>query len=381
VRAKKARLRRARCLVAYWRGAELAVENYLRRECVSADLENAAVLQFFSEWRPEDAIYSAMPQLDPASLGAVVREFERQGLLLREGSADALRDAQVDKVWGPWLPAAGLLHFSSQDVKYSDGPKVRRHLLKLAREHPAPSPVKHYAGARQIELPAPDHGGYLARVLLGRRTWRRFDQRPVSMENLATLLWLTWGVQAWLEVPIGRVALKTSPSGGARHPIEVYVAARRVKGLRPGLYHYATDTHRLEFLRAGATARQISRYVGGQGWFGHAAAAMLMTAVFPRTMWKYQDAGSYRTICIEAGHLGQTFCLVAERLGLAPFCTQALGDSRIERDLRIDGVGESVLYVTGVGTRPRAGWTTEPSGSSWPVSTRGLKHAAEPREP
>lgn len=376
MRAKKARLRRARCVVAYWRDAELVVENYLQRKRVSADLGNAAVLQFFSEWRTEDAIYSAMPQLNRASLKAVVRGFERLGLLLREGSAEAQRDAEVEKVWGRWLPAAGLLHFSSRDVEYSDGRNVRRHLLKLAREHPAPAPVKHYRGARQIELPPPDGGGDLARVLLGRRTWRRFDQDPISTADLATLLWLTWGVQAWLEVPIGRVALKTSPSGGARHPIEVYVAARRVEGLRPGIYHYAPDTHRLEFLRAGATARQISRYVGGQDWFGNAAAAMLMTAVFPRTMWKYQDAGSYRTICIEAGHLGQTFCLVAERLGLAPFCTQALGDSHIERDLGINGVGESVLYVAGVGTRPAAGWTPELKDVAWRASRRGLKHAA-----
>lgn len=379
MRGRKVRLRRARCIVAYWRDKELVVENYLRQERVSADLENAKVLQFFSEWRSPKAIYVAMPQFERANLDTVVRGFVRLGLLLREGSVEARRDEQVEKIWGTWLPAAGLLHFSSRDVEYSVGPEVKRYLLKLARERPAPAPVKHYRGAPQIELPAPDRSGDLARTLLARRTWRRFDSRPLSMADLATLLWLTWGVQAWLEVPIGHVALKTSPSGGGRHPIEVYVLARRVEGLRPGLYHYAPDTHRMEFLRRGASSRQISAYVGGQDWFGGAAAVMLMTAVFPRTMWKYRDAGSYRTICMEAGHLGQTFCLVAEGLGLAPFCTQALADSRIEKDLNVDGVSESILYVAGAGMRPPGlDWAPEPDDPPWRTSTRGLKHSSAP---
>jgi hypothetical protein len=48
-------------------------------------------------------------------------------------------------------------------------------------------------------------------------------------------------------------------------------------------------------------------------------------------------------VLIEAGHFCQTFCLVGTALRLAPFCTAALADSIIERDLRIDGVTESVL--------------------------------------
>jgi hypothetical protein len=36
-------------------------------------------------------------------------------------------------------------------------------------------------------------------------------------------------------------------------------------------------------------------------------------------------------------------------MGLAPFTTAALKDTLIETDLGIDGIAESVLYVTGVG--------------------------------
>jgi SagB-type dehydrogenase family enzyme len=78
-----------------------------------------------------------------------------------------------------------------------------------------------------------------------------------------------------------------------------------------------------------------------------------MTAVFPRNMWKYTYPRSYRSVLLDAGHLCQTLCLVATWLGLAPFCTAALADSLIERDLEIDGITESAIYAAGVGVQPR----------------------------
>ena len=72
-----------------------------------------------------------------------------------------------------------------------------------------------------------------------------------------------------------------------------------------------------------------------------------MTAVFARPQWKYPASRAYRVVLIDAGHLCQTFCLVATWLGLAPFCTMALADTKIEDDLKIDGVTESIIYTAG----------------------------------
>jgi hypothetical protein len=56
---------------------------------------------------------------------------------------------------------------------------------------------------------------------------------------------------------------------------------------------------------------------------------------------------------LDAGHLCQTFCLVATALDLAPFCSMALADSAVERDAGVDGVAEIALYAAGVGRKPR----------------------------
>ena len=197
-----------------------------------------------------------------------------------------------------------------------------------------------------------------------------FGSGPIALTDLATLLQLTWGVHGWIQVPgVGPHALKTSPSGGARHSIEVYVLARKVASLARGLYHYQPDTHRLARIgRRGA--RQVSEYLPGQHWYNDASAVLLMTAVFDRVQWRYPYARAYRAVLAESGHLCQTFCLVATWLGLAPFCTMALADSRIERDLKIDGVSESVIYAAGVGPRPKGvDWAPWPGSDQTPVLT------------
>jgi SagB-type dehydrogenase family enzyme len=279
--------------------------------------------------------------------------------------------------WKHWNPAAGFFHFTGRDLPFeADLLQTARYLEELAREEPMPVPVKHYPRAAQTPLPPPQVHGELPRVLMARRTCRRFVAGKLALADLSTLLGLTWGIREWVDVPpLGRFAVKTSPSGGALHPIEAYVVARNIEGVSPGIYHYAADRHRLELLRRGITQDRISGYLTGQRWFADASALVLMTAVFTRTQWKYRYPRAYRVVLAETGHLCQTFCLVATWLGLAPFCTMALADSMIDRDLGIDGVTEGVLYVAGVGKPPEGvDWKT----ASLPVDPTGKKKTRRP---
>ncbi len=217
---------------------------------------------------------------------------------------------------------------------------------------PQPEPCKHYADAPRLPLASELAFGTLTDALHARRTWREFGTDPLTREHLSTLLKLTFGVRRWETRDPGRIAFKTSPSGGARHPVEAYVAIRHVDGIAPGLYHFDAAQHDLALLRSGIEREDLSRYLVGQEYFLDAAAVVLMTAVFARTMWRYRSPRAYRTVLIELGHLGQTFCLVATALGLAPFTTMALSEDAIEGDLGLDGVDEAAMYALGVGTRP-----------------------------
>jgi SagB-type dehydrogenase family enzyme len=362
VKNRESRLCRSPYLIVYWNGDRLVFHNYSTGVLVSADPKAALILHFFDRWRSIPALTAHLTQFSPASLRAAVAGLVRHSLLIRHGQPIGMASAALRK-WAPWNPAAGFFHLSTKDVPYSPEPtgpglgrdsRMKRRLM--------PSPVKRYPRAPRHPLPPIDANGQFVDVLLARRTWRRFSRRPVSQNDLSTMLQLTFGVQKWMQLSgFRRAPLKTAPSGGARHPIEAYVLARRVRGLKPGLYHYAADRHELELLRREVGSRSVERYLPTQSWFNGAAAVVFMTAVFPRVQWRYAFARAYRVVLADAGHLCQTFCLTATWLGLAPFCTMALADSRIEEDLGIDGVTESVLYAAGVGARPADGRPQRPN--------------------
>ena len=214
-----------------------------------------------------------------------------------------------------------------------------------------------------VALRRPDADDPFAQVLRARRTWRRYSSEPVALDELATILALSAGVQQWVLAGNQKIPLKTSPSGGARHAVECYVVARDVRGLKGGVYHYAPDRHVLSRIGARVPLARMRAYVPGSEYFANASAMVFFTAIFARILWRYPYARAYRAALIEAGHVCQTFCLTATRLGLAPFSVMALADSVIERDLGIDGISESVLYAAGVGGRRR--------GTAWAPLAKG----------
>jgi SagB-type dehydrogenase family enzyme len=349
------RWRRASSLFAYWIGSRLVVENYRTGEALSAHPVTARVLHIFSDWCSLDAVRRELPEFSAQSVRQSIRQLVSHGLVLTEGSSEAKEDQAFRDAWSSWLPHAAVLHFGTKDMPYttSDEETVERMRLYLEEsEQPAPfRSLSKKLSSSKLRLPqtAPADSDFL-RTLLARRTHREFSRKPLDLNNLSSLLRYTWGLTGYInDWLMGDLPLKTSPSAGARHPCEVYVLAQQVKGLEPGLYHYASDSNRLRPIAQEVTRETGVQYCAGQEWVRGAAALFIITAVFPRSMWKYRFPRAYRTVLADAAHLCQTFCLVATYLQLAPFCTMALKDTLIERDLGIDGINESVLYVAGVG--------------------------------
>jgi SagB-type dehydrogenase family enzyme len=351
MRERTIRLRRARCLFLYWRDGQLFFHNFARRSTASGRLVTCEVLDFFDRWRTSQEAIARFAHYSQKSVRSALAQLVEYGLLLRKDSAEATQDVRIAKEWSNWLPD-GSFHFSTKDAPYVDRSNWSLDRLKsVLPKTPQPKIFKSIKGAQKVPLPPcafPD--SEFIRTLMARKTHREFSKQEVTLEAISRLLSLVWGVRDYLHSPLfGKLAHKTSPSAGARHPGEVYLMALRVKGLSLGLYHYHPGYHRLETIRADATREKAWLYCARQNFAKNAAALFLMTAVFRRTMWKYHLARAYRVVLLDAGHLCQTFCLVATWLGLAPFCTAAIKDTLIEEDLGIDGIGESVVYVAGVG--------------------------------
>jgi SagB-type dehydrogenase family enzyme len=346
---------RAPDLLLAWRGKRLYVEDLHRGRATLAGPDLVVLLDQFGRPRTPESLARALPGYEPKSLLRAVRQLRARGFLLTE--AEARRRRSRIEAWR-WNLASALYHVASRDLRYLSRPGeidlfLRREVATKAR----PRRFKSYPGALRVSLPRasfprPDAG--LDQTLLARRTARRFARHPVALEDFAAVLRGTFARTGTLDGGVlGALSLKTSPSAGALHPIEAYAIVHRVEGLRPGLYHYEVARDELRRLRAGDLRATAVRAASGQAWVGGAAFVCVLTAVFARTLWKYGLESAYRTLWLDAGHLGQTFCLLATARGLGPFVTAAIQDSVLERLLELDSRREFPVYLLGAGALPR----------------------------
>src|SRR5262245_57220256 len=257
------RYRRSPHIVSYWTQGRLVFHNFASGRRVAGNALTIGLLDYFSDWRGADVLMSGST-LRPEALRRALAQLVRASMLQRS-DRPVPRSQQRMEQWADWNPAAGFFHFSTKDVAYAgDQDRTRRFLIGRAQVRPLPPSAKSYRGSASIDLPRVTRRDPFVRVLLERRTWRSFGRRPVPLALASALLRFTFGAQKLIDLGVlGPAMLRTSPSAGARHPIEAYVVARRVSGVPPGLYHYSPFEHRLVRLTRGAKAA-IARHLAVQ---------------------------------------------------------------------------------------------------------------------
>lgn len=263
-------------------------------------------------------------------------------------------NGEVDIVQGYWGTATKHFHTAARDAEILLG--TERHgtdyyETELA-DSPRPSRFKEFPKAPQLPLPRVFERltTDLGTVLETRRTHRSFRSDPVSLDQLSTILHYTFAPLRFRHTDRwGTLALKASPAGGARHEAEAYVVPLNVSDVPKGLYHYNAERHSLEHLDAEIDSAQIDYLTGGQSQFAQSGFIIFVTALAYRYAVKYRHPRAYRVIMLNAGHLGQTFALVANALGLGPFQTAVFRDSEIEKLLGVDPKTEFSTYILGAG--------------------------------
>ncbi len=229
-----------------------------------------------------------------------------------------------------------------------------------------PAPFKTYPEAPHITLPhaqASDAGSRsLGAMLHGLAD--PASPRKLDLSAVGQLLHLTAGVTARR----GGLALRAAPSSGALFPAELYLLARRVDGLQPGLYHFDSDRHRLARL-------------GGLPAGGDAAGEdllMVVSAVFQRTGYKYRDR-AYRYVSADLGHLLENARLAGHYVGVRPTLLEQFDEMALASLFGLDGLQEGVIaavaFSSSAGMAPAAPpQTPRPprAGSGASTTTTGL---------
>ena len=210
--------------------------------------------------------------------------------------------------------------------------------------------TKEYDDVPLVRLPPPlKPGADLAELIERRQSCRRFARLPLRLPELSTILKQSYGLGRAKVIDGFERCRRPVPSAGALYPLEVYVIVNSIDGLESGICHYGLIDHSLERLTDTPVHSQtISRLFLDQECVADAAAIIVMTAVFARTMRKYGDRG-YRYILLEAGHVGQNLMLSCGTLGLATLALGGFLDGPLADLLKIDVETEMPVYAVAVG--------------------------------
>jgi len=110
---------------------------------------------------------------------------------------------------------------------------------------------------------------------------------------------------------------RAAPSAGSTYPLELFVIARQISGLAPGIYHYKVMDHALEKQSNQILVQKLFKAAFKQPWVKNAKLIIVVTADFKRTENKYHK---YATpyVWMEAGHSTQNMMLegVPLRVGM-----------------------------------------------------------------
>lgn len=206
----------------------------------------------------------------------------------------------------------------------------------------------------------------LGSVIRSRRSIREMGKKPLTMEQLATLLYYGDGPSGKFDfntfhnlpgtVTLGHEytgVVRCSPSGGGLYPITLYFVAFNVKGLEKGIYTYLPLTQSIRLIRELSDA-DLEEYDRISNFGINIDNKTLGIAVY-YVYSLYDNSRKYGDMAmqfgyIEAGEIAENIQLTATGLDLAATDIGGYEKGLAESFLGIDGLTKHVVHLTLVGT-------------------------------
>ncbi len=230
-----------------------------------------------------------------------------------------------------------------QETKYEETKMARyQRQLDWAAQ---PSPVKEYYSDKKIDLtpylPFQNHiftGEPLASPKDG-------EGHPFGKGAISRLLYFTNGVTGILRYPTGQsVYLRAAPTAGGLYPTEIYLAMRGLPNMEDGIYNFHVSDHTLVPVWEGDFWNEFERYCIYHEAVGRAQLLMIFTAVYQRSVWRYQER-AYRRILLDTGHVLGNLTTYAIEEDFIPYPIGGFFDTELNRLLFLNESDEGVLAV------------------------------------
>jgi SagB-type dehydrogenase family enzyme len=196
-----------------------------------------------------------------------------------------------------------------------------------------------------LPRPNPESTTSIEKALQERRSIREYRKSPLTLEEIAQLLWAAQGITHGS-------GFRTAPSAGALYPLETYLVAGEVQDLPAGVYRYLPHQHELALVRSGDVRGQLRGAALHQDAVGKASAAIVFGVAFARSTGKYGRRG-VRYGHMEAGIAAQNVSLQAVSLHLGTVVIGAFEDDDVRSVLSMPAM-EDPMIIMPVGRKQAA---------------------------
>lgn len=167
----------------------------------------------------------------------------------------------------------------------------------------------------------------------------------ITVDDLSTILMTTAGIR---ELGVGEQKVQRwAATAGNLGSVEVFVIARRVDGLAPGIYFYESHNHSLaRFQQLGQTSAvpELIQRMAVIDSSEPPDVLVLFTGAYHRLERKYGEF-AYKLVNLDAGVAVSQLHFVAKSLGLFSLTAVRWADDLIERQLNLDQRQEQVTAV------------------------------------
>ena len=170
------------------------------------------------------------------------------------------------------------------------------------------------------------------------------DPNIRAWERLSRLLACSYGLTAKIPSMGNPIYLRTAPSAGGLYPAEIYLISRGTKLLASGLYSYQPLTHSLIHFWANEVWTKLKEACFNHLALKNTSFALVTTAIFNRSAWRYEDR-AYRRIFLDTGHLLGNIELAGALYGYRPHLIGGFRDQAMNDLLYLDADQESVMTV------------------------------------
>jgi SagB-type dehydrogenase family enzyme len=164
--------------------------------------------------------------------------------------------------------------------------------------------------------------------------------------RLSQLLLCSYGITAKMVSLFGPpLYLRAAPSAGGLYPAELYLISRGTPLFPAGLYHYQPQTHALiHFWESSEAWSDLQIACFGHPSLERADLALVTTAIFYRSAWRYEDR-AYRRILLDTGHLLGNIELNSAINGYRPHLIGGFQDLAVNSLLYLDPEKEGAIAV------------------------------------